>query len=103
MLVITDEEAEALRQLQEEHEAFWREQYPPYRPPLKERLWDWISDHQTLMTVIVAVLLVGLLIVSCVFTWMLAVGLILFMVGVVIYIIGCMASGIVQWILDLLV
>lgn len=113
MLVMSDEEVktwqklqvsaeDAARALSEEHAAFWRELYPPYRPSLKEKLWDWCSDHQLILQCLVAAVIIAVLvgIVVAKALWVFGLAVILFVFGLVIYIIWCAASGIVQGFLD---
>lgn len=103
MIVMTDEEIKAFQDLQAEHEAFWRETlYPPYRPPLKERIWDWVNDHHALVSAIVFVLILALVVYSIYNMWLFAVGIILIVIGAVGYVLWCLAQGIVQWFLDVL-
>lgn len=95
---------EVFQRLQEEHESFWRETlYPPYRPPLRERLWDWLNDHHGVMTGVVFVLFLGLLIFSFFHLWLLGLFVIMVVIGSCGYVIWCAASGVVQWVLDWLI
>lgn len=100
MIVMTNEELEAFRKLQDEHESFWREQYPTPRTPLRERLWDWCSDHQMVLTVLMFVALVIFAIISIYYTWIIGVIIIVALIGCFGYILWSMANGIVQAILD---
>ena len=100
MIVMPASEVEVFQKLNGEHDDFWREQYQSYRPTMKEQVWDWCSDHQTVLTILVAALFVLVLVFAFFHPMVFALGLLALIVGLVGYMIWSLASGAVQAFLD---